>query len=142
MGNWFQVSASLNISQTCVLGGKTVELFAEDAEYKGQLLRGKATGFGRCELKGGISYEGMWLNDEREGKGVITYPNGDREECEFKRSWYHGKMSCYYGRKILNETWNDGQDETSKDITRNPDYAFYHNGKPLKALATNWVDYK
>ena len=39
-------------------------------------------------------------------------------------------------------TFKDGVLKTRKNITKNPNCAFYKGGRPHKAIAVNWMDYK
>ena len=57
--------------------------------YKGEYnYKGERHGKGAYEYKLSIynngKYEGDWVNGKREGKGVMTYANGDKYDGFFK----------------------------------------------------------
>ena len=41
-------------------------------------------GYGICKQSNGLTYEGEWLNNQRHGYGVTTYPDGSKEEGKYK----------------------------------------------------------
>ena len=48
---------------------KVENLQMGDLEYTGTVLFGRRNGFGTAYYKDGARYQGMWVNDLREGSG-------------------------------------------------------------------------
>jgi hypothetical protein len=57
----------------------------------------------------GDLYEGNWVNDKMEGKGIYYYSNGERYEGELKSDKVNGTGTYFYadGSKYIGE-WKDG----------------------------------
>ena len=45
-------------------------------------------------LGGNKTYNGEWKDGERHGKGILTWPNGDKYEGEWKNGKHEGKGIC------------------------------------------------
>ena len=57
--------------------------------YVGEVREGKKEGYGECFYKNGDYYKGEWVNDKKEGKGLL-YFRGERYEGNFKNGYYIG----------------------------------------------------
>ena len=58
--------------------------------YVGEIREGKKEGYGECFYKNGDYYKGEWVNDKKEGKGLL-YFHGERYEGNFKNGYYIGE---------------------------------------------------
>jgi len=85
----------------------TIDHVTEDDKYIGTLNGGKKDGYGKLIYKSGnlyegefkndkrhgkgkityteynITLEGIWINDEKVGKGIFTWPNGKQLEVNW-----------------------------------------------------------
>jgi hypothetical protein len=70
---------------------------------------GKKHGKGKMDYASGDSYTGIWVDDNRTGHGVYTWPSGNRYEGQFKDNKKHGKgkMDFSDGNKYIGD-WIDG----------------------------------
>lgn len=57
---------------------KGKKTFKDGGKYEGDLLDGKAHGYGKCVQEDGTIVEGEWVNDEPNGKVTIVFHNGDK----------------------------------------------------------------
>ena len=75
-----------------------------------------------------------------------------RYEGEFKDGEKHGKVTCYHSEtsaenqaaSIFNEIYSEGTliEGSQEDITNEPHFAYYKNGRPNKASVDNWMERK
>jgi len=87
----------------------TVDLSSDEDKYIGALSNGKKDGYGKIIYKSGnlyegefkndnrhgkgkitytdynITLEGTWINDEKVGKGIFTWPNGKQLEVNWNK---------------------------------------------------------
>ena len=63
----------------------------ENAKYEGDWVEGKREGKGVMTWKNGNKCDCEWKNDKRHGKGTLTYSNGDKYEGEWKNGKKDGK---------------------------------------------------
>ena len=47
--------------------------YKDNSEYEGESKQGKRSGYGKIEYINGGSYHGSWDNDQKSGRGIITY---------------------------------------------------------------------
>ncbi|WP_052444832.1 MORN repeat-containing protein [Flammeovirga sp. OC4] len=66
-----------------------------EIKYIGEVLDGKANGFGYAVFEKKGFYEGYWENNSRNGQGQYTWENGDRYEGNFKNGTREG-FGVYY----------------------------------------------
>jgi hypothetical protein len=79
-----------------------------DGLYKGEMLDGKKNGHGTF-THAEYTYEGEWVNDQRHGKGVLSYTNGKVYEGEFRNGQKHGKGRVTYPNGDVYEgDWENG----------------------------------
>ena len=57
---------------------KGKKTFEDGGKYEGDLVEGKAHGYGKCIQDDGTTLEGEWKNDVPNGQVTITYYNGDK----------------------------------------------------------------
>ena len=64
--------------------------------YTGDLKDGKRDGIGKYNYPNGDTYEGMWVNNKKEGEGILTY-NNDRYTYigTFKNDLFNGWGTLY-----------------------------------------------
>ena len=124
----------------------------ENAHYKGEYnYKGERHGKGTYEYKlrkyrdtffNGAKYEGDWVEGKREGKGVLTWTNGDNSgnKCdgEWKNDKRHGKGTFTWsnGDKYEGE-WKNGKTDGKGNITyKNGDYmeGNWKEGKKVKGI--------
>jgi hypothetical protein len=83
-----------------------------DYIYEGSYVNGKGQGKGKMTWKNGEFYEGDCVNGLREGKGKYTMPNGDVYVGEHKEGVWHGKGKLTYANgKVEEGIWNYGEME-------------------------------
>ena len=79
-------------------------------EMKFNFLTNDKDGKGIMYYKNGNKYEGEWKNDKKEGKGLFYWNNGDRYEGEWKNDNIEGKGIKYYKNgKIEDGNWKNNQ---------------------------------
>lgn len=66
------------------------ELDKEDVKYKGNYVDDKMEGKGLLTWSNGNAYEGDFKNDLRHGRGIMKFYNGDRYEGDFENGLMHG----------------------------------------------------
>ncbi len=52
--------------------------------WTGSFIKGKAVGSGKIMFAGGAVYEGEWSSDGPHGKGVLTFPSGEKWTATFR----------------------------------------------------------
>lgn len=77
-----------------------------DVKYEGEFKKGAFNGKGKMTLRNGSIYDGEWVNNIKEGFGVLTFPAGSeylRYEGDFKNDLQigEGKMICQNGEEIV-----------------------------------------
>ncbi|MEK0193634.1 hypothetical protein WME70_19765, partial [Microcoleus anatoxicus PTRS1] len=89
--------------------------------YKGDTLNGKPYGKGKYIIDG-ANYEGEFKNGTYNGKGILTYANGDRHEVEWQNAKANGKGVYIYanGDRFEGE-WKDGGYIKGVQIYKNGD---------------------
>ncbi len=77
--------------------------------YVGQVIRGKANGYGIAVFDTGSRYEGIWRNNKREGKGKFYWADGERYEGDYKNDRREGEGVYYWtnGEKYKGGWKND-----------------------------------
>lgn len=81
-----------------------------DYIYEGNYVNGKGNGKGRMTWKNGEFYEGDFVNGLREGKGKYTMANGDVYEGEHADGIRHGKGKLTYANgKVEEGIWSYGE---------------------------------
>lgn len=79
-------------------------------EYQGNFVDDKRNGEGVIVYKNGDQYEGEWINDKRHGEGTIYYSDGRR----YKGNWVEDKIQgeggmMYPDGSTYVGTWADGK---------------------------------
>ena len=74
-------------------------------------MNGVRCGQGTYHWRGGQKYEGGWVNDMREGEGVLTWPGDDGAFAgSFSRNKMHGHGThTWPDGKSCKEEWNNGK---------------------------------
>ena len=78
---------------------KNQELVNHNGRFYGQVINGLPEGKGVMTYNDGDKYEGEWKNAKFEGRGIYTWNNGDRYIGDFKNGLKDGKGIMY---------WKDG----------------------------------
>ena len=78
--------------------------------YEGKLKEGKREGKGKMTYDNGDEYNGEWENDKKNGEGIYKYANGDEYEGEWKNNKKNGE-GIY---KYANGDEYDGKWENDK----------------------------
>jgi len=81
-------------------------------EYAGQVVNGKANGYGVGLFESGGVYKGSWQNNKRHGKGVYTWKDGEKYDGDFvddKREGF-GIYTWKNGEKYEGQWKNDMRD--------------------------------
>lgn len=60
------------------------------SEYRGDIVQGKANGWGRIVFSDGGRYEGNWQNNLFNGQGCLTTPYGEKYEGNFRDNMFDG----------------------------------------------------
>lgn len=76
--------------------------------YEGEFQDGKIQGKGIITFPEGQRYEGDFVNEKFEGSGMYTWPNGNRYEGDFVNGCKEGYGTMYYpdGRYDTGQ-WHD-----------------------------------
>merc|ERR1712151_235435 len=86
---WFE---SLRRDQRLEKGQKQITVDGAVVEYSGEILDGDiATGDGEFIDMFGDKYTGHFVNDMKEGAGVMMLADGNRWEGEVRENQQHGK---------------------------------------------------
>ncbi len=101
-----QLQKDMIASKRDILDLKTPE--GHDIKYIGQVVNGKANGFGFAIFARKGFYEGDWKNNLRHGQGIYFWQNGDKYEGEFADGKRNGKGTYFFegGEKYIGE-WKD-----------------------------------
>ena len=87
-----------------VISGKVTLTYTDGSSYSGEIKEGKKHGEGICTIYKIVGirnylnkdkYEGFWENDQRQGKGTLTFANGDKYEGQFQNDTISGKGMNY-----------------------------------------------
>lgn len=81
-------------------------------EYAGQVIKGKANGYGVGLFETGGVYKGYWSNNKRHGKGVYSWEDGEKYSGDFvndKREGF-GSYTWKNGEKYEGQWKNDMRD--------------------------------
>lgn len=81
-------------------------------EYAGQVVNGKANGYGVGLFESGGVYKGNWQNNKRHGKGIYTWKDGEKYDGDFvddKRQGF-GIYTWKNGEKYEGQWKNDMRD--------------------------------
>lgn len=68
-----------------------MQTFGNGNKYVGEFREGKYHGEGKYISHDGVTYEGNWENDQKNGFGVIKFPGGNMYEGYFLNGKFHGK---------------------------------------------------
>ncbi len=89
--------------------GRKTKTYANGDKYEGDWVNDRRQGKGIFTHAYGDKYEGDWINDQRQGKGICTYANGDKYEGD----WVHNKRAsegtytCSNGRQFTGNFKNN-----------------------------------
>ena len=73
------------------------ELITDKFHYKGDFANNDLEGYGKMKfLEEGHEYEGYFIANQIEGKGIFKWKNGDKYIGEMKNGKMHGKGKYYY----------------------------------------------
>ena len=75
---------------------KTTEIRYDNGVFNGSFVNNKKEGKGVYKYNDGDKYEGEYKNDMRDGKGSYYYHNGEKYIGEWKEDKKHGKGICYF----------------------------------------------
>lgn len=75
--------------------------------YDGEWVQNIREGFGVLKWVDGTVYKGYWKGDLREGKGAFTDVNGDTREGVWIKDLLHGKVIVNKGQDY--EIWKYGR---------------------------------
>jgi hypothetical protein len=87
-------------------GEGTLDDVVKGFVYIGTFRRGVANGYGACTWGQGWNYKGEWVNDRREGRGILSegVEGGEVYDGEWKNDQWHGQGElrfngggCYIG---------------------------------------------
>ncbi|CAN5169480.1 hypothetical protein BH23BAC1_BH23BAC1_22990 [soil metagenome] len=102
----------LNVRKSIRTLGKTDFEISEGTTvtYSGELLNGKASGYGYGLFSTGGFYEGEWRNNKRHGEGKYTWKDGSIYEGQYRNDKRHGRGTYYFpsGEKYVGE-WEDNK---------------------------------
>ena len=91
----------------------------EHAIYDGELFHDKPNGKGIMTFDNGDRYEGVLKNALRNGKGMYKYENGDKYEGNWKNGEKSGRgMYTYKNGKRYKGNWKNGH--KSRKTTNKP----------------------
>jgi len=85
-------------------GGQKKREF-HDGLYFGQLTGTRRNGFGTMEYTNGDKYEGEWVENDRQGTGLVNYSGSQNS---FKGEWFQDKP---HGRGVY-QSQDDGSSRT------------------------------
>jgi hypothetical protein len=83
------------ISGNCENGGGTY-VYANGYRYEGDFVNGMREGRGLLTEPDGGSYDGMWSDDEFNGQGTYKWPDGARYTGEWKNGIQDGYGIYFY----------------------------------------------
>ena len=98
------------------------ELLNHNGRYYGQVINGLPEGKGAMTYNDGDKYEGDWKNAKFEGRGIYTWNNGDRYIGDFNNGLKDGKGIMY---------WKDGdryEGSFRNDKKEGKGIYYYYNG--------------
>jgi hypothetical protein len=75
--------------------------FSGEGIYTGQIKNGKKQGRGKMTYNNGDVYEGEWKDDKKQGLGKMTYNNGDVYEGQWIDNKKHGKGVMKYDEESM-----------------------------------------
>lgn len=100
----------LKYQQSSTLWGQLSFIYDNQVkvEYLGQVIHGKANGYGWGIFETRGIYQGYWKNNLRHGKGKHTWKNGDVYEGDFFNGHKNGQGIYYFsdGSKFVGN-WKD-----------------------------------
>ena len=77
--------------------------------YEGDIVAGKRQGAGTLRMPDGLVYVGQWLDNQINGSGQLTQPNGDVYEGNFVRGKRQGEGTIRYASgEERSGIWEDG----------------------------------
>lgn len=77
---------------------RTGTIIFDYGEYNGEIVWDKPNGKGKLTFDNGDVYKGKFKDGKFHGKGVFYYANGEKCECTFKNGLRNGE-GIYYGKK-------------------------------------------
>ncbi|EAR84709.1 protein kinase (macronuclear) [Tetrahymena thermophila SB210] len=93
-------------------GEIVVKQFQNGDRYEGEVKDGKMNGKGIYYYKEDNirkKYEGQWVNDKKDGFGILEYKSGNKYEGYFKNDCFNGKGIYYYYKEGDNKMKYEGQ---------------------------------
>mmetsp|Transcript_19619 Transcript_19619/g.27377 ORF Transcript_19619/g.27377 Transcript_19619/m.27377 type:complete len:906 (+) Transcript_19619:95-2812(+) len=95
------------------VSGIGVRLYKDKKKYQGNFLNNKREGYGVLyDTDGKIEYDGFWKNDKRDGAGTWNdYKTETTYKGEWKNDEYHGKGSLKTPGASYDGEWKNGQQE-------------------------------
>ncbi len=60
-------------------------------------------GKGTCHYTDGSKYAGDWVNDQKVGQGVFTWPHGDRYEIRYSQMSYYNLLCHQHITKYMKD---------------------------------------
>lgn len=109
----------------------------EKCLYTGEVFEGLAWGTGSMtSVTSGTKYVGSFANGLPNGVVVVTWPDGMRDEGEFKDGRLFGKGTRYHADGRVENCWYG----KAVDITQRKHMAFYRNGQvnQKEAIEQDW----
>jgi hypothetical protein len=106
--------------------GKGVNLWPDGATYDGNWINNERNGFGDQLYAEGTKYIGEFKNGCRHGKGIYTWLDGDQYEGEWEDGAKHGIgiFTCADGTRYEGE-WKNNE-KNGKGVQTWPDGANFH----------------
>ena len=90
--------------------GRGVKVYSDGSIYKGQFSEGKRSGQGEFNYAFGTlkTYTGYWINDKREGHGILLQRDGATYVGEFRDDAINGEGTAIYpdGSKYIGQFVN------------------------------------
>ena len=106
-----------------------VKIYNDDifkGKYEGEFVNDKREGKGIFYWENGEKYTGEWKNDIREGKGIQFYNNGQNYDGEWKNDKREGRGILYYNNRI--DEYDNYDGEWQNDKSEGKGILYYNNG--------------
>ena len=123
------------------VGKAQLKIGGRNVDYEGELWEGQAFGKGKYS-RDNLSVEGTFLNDKATGIVVQKY-FGETMEGEMKDDRFFGKNTQYREYFEIGNRMEDSEGIVYElDVTDEPEFAWYKDGRPLKAHVADWKEYR